>query len=748
MLLFNGASFTYTIPSRPTDRQFALGCNWFNFPSRSISADEASVELNPPYSETDGALDDPARAYATAPVSDYYGSDTLADALAVVNQSDGDQDGDELPDSVEAQFGTDPANVDTDGDGRSDWEEIQVYGTDPLNINDPGLVAFDQDVAYANIPDRGATTDGAGAYGADTVYYPNDATAVFGAALDDQETEIWLDPAYALPDDASAAQENPAASVSIRVHSCPDDLDASGFYQYSLQCTSERGLYGVPLGLETSRSPVSFLYSQPDGTGQAAPMVWNGVSGRSFTVREVVTDRPRESVVFCSDRQAGNNPGTLDGTEIPLVDGKMTLPISAGVQFICEWYRFPGGISAEPDEAEAGAGAQPATDGATIAIQTWICPTESNDDPDQADDQPSTPGNANPERDLASLQDTCSQSRTSTSFRLAGDDQEHPERQIGGQEANHLGWTGLDAGTYSIESDLVTGGAEPTVFCEGSVPGRRTVRRNLNQLPVSGGTVSYTLAENETLTCEWFNIGEEETGGTGGDGAMNSSITVYVWNCPAGSDVLIAAGGGECTEPLDGLTFTATGPDGYQSQSDTGDSIPGTVFFGGIAPGAYTLTAANGYLGDPAVVCDDQVVFAPDGILIYDLTAGETLACDWFTTSDDSIDSNTGEGEVVDVGTNDQDDDGLVDTDETDLYGTDPLNPDSDNDAVGDGDEVTYFLDPLNPDTDADGLLDGDEIYSAGTDPLNADTDGDGAIDGIEIDAGTDPLNYDDYPDA
>ncbi|MBU0552586.1 hypothetical protein KJ940_14020, partial [Myxococcota bacterium] len=44
---------------------------------------------------------------------------------------DGDQDG--LPDEAEASLGTDPDDQDTDGDGRTDGEEVLIDGTDPLN---------------------------------------------------------------------------------------------------------------------------------------------------------------------------------------------------------------------------------------------------------------------------------------------------------------------------------------------------------------------------------------------------------------------------------------------------------------------------------------------------------------------------------------------------------------------------------------------------------------------------------------
>ena len=91
----------------------------------------------------------------------------------------------------------------------------------------------------------------------------------------------------------------------------------------------------------------------------------------------------------------------------------------------------------------------------------------------------------------------------------------------------------------------------------------------------------------------------------------------------------------------------------------------------------------------------------------------------------------------------DRDQDGLTDEREEEL-GTDPDNPDTDNDGLTDGEEVeTYLTDPLNPDYDNDGLLDGDEV-ERGTDPGNNDTDQDGLTDFEEVNNfGTDPLSED-----
>lgn len=50
-----------------------------------------------------------------------------------------DSDGDGLSDCQEIEiYGTDPFNPDSDGDGLSDWEEIYIWGTDPLNPDTDG----------------------------------------------------------------------------------------------------------------------------------------------------------------------------------------------------------------------------------------------------------------------------------------------------------------------------------------------------------------------------------------------------------------------------------------------------------------------------------------------------------------------------------------------------------------------------------------------------------------------------------
>ena len=124
----------------------------------------------------------------------------------------------------------------------------------------------------------------------------------------------------------------------------------------------------------------------------------------------------------------------------------------------------------------------------------------------------------------------------------------------------------------------------------------------------------------------------------------------------------------------------------------------------------------------------------------------------------------------------DSDGDGLVNWQEA-VYGTDPDDPDTDQDGIGDLEEIEYLgSDALNPDTNGNGILDGDEDpdedgltnaqealfgshpylkdsdgdgltdaeeLNLGTNPLNPDTDGDGLSDKQEVEQGTDPLNPD-----
>ncbi len=96
----------------------------------------------------------------------------------------------------------------------------------------------------------------------------------------------------------------------------------------------------------------------------------------------------------------------------------------------------------------------------------------------------------------------------------------------------------------------------------------------------------------------------------------------------------------------------------------------------------------------------------------------------------------------------DADMDGVPDSDEINVYFTDPQNPDTDGDGYSDWEELNNGYSPHNikavkledNDYDNDGLSDRMELNFK-TNLTNPDTDGDGYKDGEEINNGYDPLN-------
>ena len=80
----------------------------------------------------------------------------------------------------------------------------------------------------------------------------------------------------------------------------------------------------------------------------------------------------------------------------------------------------------------------------------------------------------------------------------------------------------------------------------------------------------------------------------------------------------------------------------------------------------------------------------------------------------------------------DTDKDGISDSDELSVYGTNPNNPDTDGDGLSDGEELAIWQNSWNADSDNDGIIN----------LLDKDSDGDGFSDGVEVSNGSDPASY------
>jgi len=134
-----------------------------------------------------------------------------------------------------------------------------------------------------------------------------------------------------------------------------------------------------------------------------------------------------------------------------------------------------------------------------------------------------------------------------------------------------------------------------------------------------------------------------------------------------------------------------------------------------------------------------------------DVTKGHCVAdADLGATVTDPLVRDT-DGDGVSDGEEDLDANGAVGASETDpLVPGDPAPPDTDLDGLSDALELALGTDPMDADTDDDGVLDGDEPNPRDdmdgdglTSALDADSDGDGLLDGTELGSGCESVDTD-----
>ena len=138
-----------------------------------------------------------------------------------------------------------------------------------------------------------------------------------------------------------------------------------------------------------------------------------------------------------------------------------------------------------------------------------------------------------------------------------------------------------------------------------------------------------------------------------------------------------------------------------QWDSNSESNLAGYKIHYGLQSQSYTYTCDVGNL----TVCD-----------ISDLQPGSTYYFAATAYNTDGLESDFSteifylvpeSGTTSDPGTDpvDSDQDGISDTDELTLYGTDPDNPDTDADGISDADELNFWNDIWNADNDSDGII-------------------------------------------
>jgi sortase (surface protein transpeptidase) len=279
----------------------------------------------------------------------------------------------------------------------------------------------------------------------------------------------------------------------------------------------------------------------------------------------------------------------------PISEGyEYQILIPSGVEITCNWFNIPDG------------------DGNTVTVYKWICPEGTVYD-----------------QEYAWYETNCTQHSDDFSFTLtttAGTTSTTPN-------TGQYQWTDVPMGPIGIQETIPPEYGSPVVSCgastnEGGTPSE------YERVDAPTGYVAHEIPDPSgyNFYCQWFNI-------PGGPG----EVTIYKWTCAEGYD-LYASGAdplNDCTEATNGVTFFLDQPDPADTdlQTDTGDSIQGAVYFGGLKPGTYTVTEE--------VPADSDYVFVLDctgGVqgkvhpyplsmgdtLAIDVHAGDKIVCHWF----------------------------------------------------------------------------------------------------------------------
>ena len=619
------------------------------------------------------------------------------------NPLDPDSDGEGLSDGAEVLDNhTDPNKADTDDDGLDDYEELYEFGTNPLNPDsDSDGLKDGEERDFGTDPLDPDTDDDRLLDLLEVRYYHTDPLTndTDGDLIFDWEELFWgsdkmiTDPLNADSDGDGLDDYN---EVHLN-HTDPLDPDSDN------DCIHD--------GDEITIHKTDPLNPDSDGDG-----VWDGYESFFYFTDPLVIDTDID--------------GISDGKELwfnldPLVDQGKTLPLDTDSDGIPDYMEeILGTDYLIPDSDGDGIG-----DGIEV-FSYFLDPLENDTDGD-------------------GISDSVELFTTFTVPHLTDSDGDglldHDEVYIFDTNPNFPD-SDLDGLSDGLES--VLNGTDPKKkdTDEGFITDGSEIWNGLDPL-VRGDDRSIVDSDNDGLTDAQELVLNTDPARTDSDGdGLLDGEEVYVY----------------LTDPLDNDTdddslldrqevmFLHTAPTSVDSDSDGISDIDEITL-------NFTFPLLNDTDGDGLLDGEERYTYftnplSPD----TDLDGlGDGLEENHGT---DPLDSDTDgggalDGVEVDSGNHDPldpvDDEDLVDSDgdglsdwaEKNVHGTDPLDFDTDNDTLGDGAEIDiHFTEPLNNDTDNDTLLDGDEVFIHNTDPLLNDTDGENLTDGDEVNIyGTNP---------
>jgi hypothetical protein len=294
-----------------------------------------------------------------------------------------------------------------------------------------------------------------------------------------------------------------------------------------------------------------------------------------------------------------------------------------------------------------------------------------------------------------------------------------------------------DAATPEPEpADPTPTGSGSVILIETPVPGQTpspTPTRTATATPRPAPIVTATPRATESAIVSSTAVARARLG----------TVEIRILGCVDSIDAFDPA---NCAQAVDGFDVQLISEEGEVLElADATIGADGSVTWQNVPLGAY-LFQQPGLLPGTATYYAPVLPLAENGTgYVLTIDADEPVA------SVDVYNLPVPPEPIVDPALLDSDADGILDGDETAIYGTDPGSADSDLDGVTDGAELAAGTNPLvadagvGVDTDGDGLLDADET-AFGTDPGIGDSDGDGWLDGDEVSIGTDPLDANNFP--
>ncbi|MGC4106820.1 MAG: hypothetical protein QM753_10780 [Thermomicrobiales bacterium] len=410
------------------------------------------------------------------------------------------------------------------------------------------------------------------------------------------------------------------ASLNAYAVACPAGYDFNGQgANPANDCTTP--LNGVQMAYTAQGQP-----GQQQSTSGGGVAAFSNLTPGSFTLAETAPSGTKATSWMCQSQMQGPTNGS--GTNL---SGQ----ISGDESLNCVFYNIPADTTPTTTVTVTPTGTAEGSDnGLTIIIHKFECPAGYD----------VSGQDANPQTD-------CPTQEQGVQFNISGSSTGYTSQSDTGDSVpGAVTFGGLEPDTYTITETPPMG--TTSAFVTQCVQ-TTTSNQSIPHYPtVTNWSIQYQFDQNDVqLECYWYNVPSDEWTATPtmtptATSTAPATLLIYKWLCPAGYD---PNGSGanpssDCATPQDGVQFNITGnTNGYTSQTNTGDSIPGAVMFGSIEPDTYhvveTLPAgtASAFITDCQVTGEGDVtlpsispVVSATGETDIELSGGVTVACSWY----------------------------------------------------------------------------------------------------------------------